>query len=407
MGKFINTEYRDTVQTISDLGKSLIKNQYYQYNDKRGIVITNYYNINTKNTSLDPGSLLDQDDLGPDSPHRFNYIEGLIMYGFPRIELDMDNGEFGLESSPIRGECYILPNVITPCEGDFFEVPLIYDGPWLWKVMKVGRDTLENGANVFKVEFVLNRTTNEEITDLIVDRFVYMDIQDGTNTKAVVENTKYQFAKKLDDICSTLKSYYSDLFFSRYVQTFVYEYVYDAKIYDPYLIEFMIRNGIMENHTDDYISVSHQMKLPRTFSIEYDHSIFRAIELSSKEKLNEFHNNWRMEKISQMASIFATRFEDYYRTIYVANDESTPVGYTLNTVLPADLMDYILMEDGILLDERKKYYNIIFKHFNHKDLTEEDIESIKQIEYGLGSDIFYLIPILIYCLENYIKKLLN
>ena len=409
MGKFLNTDYRDTIETIADFGKDILKNnQYYQYNDKRGIVVSNYYNQNLKNTSLDPGSLLDQDDIGPDSPHRFNYIDGLILYGFPKVELDMDNGDFGLEASPIRGECHILPNVITPYEGDFFEVPYIYDGPWLFKVTKVGRDTLENGANVFKLEFVLDRVSNEEIKDLIVDRFVYVDIQDGTNSKAIVENIKFQFAKKLDDLCSYLKEYYSDLFFNRYVQTFVCEFALDTKFYDPFLIEFMIRNEVLQNHNDDYISVDHKIILPRTFAIDYNRSLYRAFEQQSISLLENSMKSWRPELIQELASIFSTRYEDYVKTVYIAGNAQLPLGIHTVSVLTNDLLDHIFENRLYEKDEPKNYLNVIVRYFNNSDIVESDIEDFENIDYETDSiEVFYILPLLIFTLETYIKKLLN
>lgn len=405
MGKFINTEYRDTVQSISDFGKSLLKNQYYRFNDKQGVVITNYWNINKDATSLDPGSLLEQDDLGDDSPIRFNYIEGLIGYGFPRIELDMDNGDFGLESSPIHGEFYVLPNTIVPCEGDFFEVPFIYDGPWLFKVMKVGRDTLENGSNVFKLEFVLDRTTNEEIKKNTVEHFVHLNIQDGTNTKAIVENTKYQMAKKLDDACSTLKGYYSDLFFNRYVQTFVVEHVYETKLYDPFLIEFMIRNNIMQNGNSSYISVSHQAAVPRTFAIDYDDSVYGALEEKSIKKISYARNFWTTREISEMSSIFHSRFERYVRAEYVRHGSECVC--IEGSVLDQDLIYCIEQKYFFENDDKNKYLNIIIKYFYDEKIVDEDLNCLDLIDYEQGLKIFYLIPILIFCMESYIKKLLR
>lgn len=409
MGKFINTDYKETVQSVSEFGKSLLNNQYYRFNDKKGIVIATYYNINKDATSLDPGSLLAYDELGKDSPIRLNRIEDFVLYNFPKIELDMDNGDFGLESQPIRGECVILPNTITPCEGDFFEVPIIYGGPYLWKVTKVGRDTLENGQNAFKIEFILDRVTNEDLKYNIADEFICVDVHDGTNHKAVVESKRYQKALRLEQTSTTLKDYFIDLFFNRYVQTFTVQPSINYRIYDPFLIEFLIRNEILIGAEDDYVSVEHQMNVPVTFSIDYNKSIFRAIENGSKDDLYCSKNKWHPDIIDQLSSIFDTRFEEYYSTHYMDNTDpyllksGTIIGY----VLSDNLLDHIDTNTLYDLEETDSYQNILIQYFNDVNPMEICYDVLDRIDYGEGIKIFYLIPILIFCIEKSIKKLLN
>lgn len=408
MGKFVNTQYKDTVKSLDGMAKDLLHNQYYRYNDRKAMTPSIYYNINKEATSLDSGAKIAYDELGDNSPIWFNRIEDLFLYGFPRIELDMENGDFGLESQPIQGECIILPNTITPCEGDFFEVPFIYDGPYLFKVVKVGRDTLENGANAFKVEFILDRTTNKDIKERISDQFIAIDTLDGTNNRTVIENKKYQLAKKIDDMCSNLKGYFTDLFFNRYVQTFIVEYNGEY-IYDPYLIEFLIRNEILSNGNDRYVSVSHQLAMPRTFAIDYDNCIFRAIETCSKEKMLVARNRWYTEAINNLASIFSTRYQTYYQTKYVDNSMSTPsiIAFSFGEVLSTSLIESIENDELSLPDDTGRYKDIIIKYFASKDITEEDLDLIQSIEFSVGTEIYYTIPILIFCLESYIKKLLG
>ena len=85
------------------------------------------------------------------------------IYQFNKAEFTYDNDEFGLGASTYEGESYILPNTVVPCDGDFFEVDHIEDSTWLFKVTDCERDTLENGSNVWKIKWVLDRTSHIDI----------------------------------------------------------------------------------------------------------------------------------------------------------------------------------------------------------------------------------------------------
>ena len=67
MGKFINTQYYDTVDTIVQLNNDLVQNPFYLFNDKKCTKVK-YYNINFEKTTLDPASKLSYTDLGEESP---------------------------------------------------------------------------------------------------------------------------------------------------------------------------------------------------------------------------------------------------------------------------------------------------------------------------------------------------
>lgn len=236
MGKFIDTKYKDTVESLTGFQDTLINNSLYQFNDKSPTPVR-YHNTNIDKSTLDPGSKLQQMEIGDDCPSRFNVIEGLMIYGLPKMELNLENGEFGLEAEPIVGEGYIMPNTIQPYPGDFFEIPYMYNGPWLFMVNEVQRDTLDTGSNVFKISFKLERH-DDEIKKNIVDEYIALDVQQGTNIKTVVKKTNYIKAKELDDLSSKLKTYFTDLFFVDSVQTFIYKYLNESNMYDPFLIEF-------------------------------------------------------------------------------------------------------------------------------------------------------------------------
>lgn len=407
MGQIITTKYFDTNDTIVNSTSTFIQNTFYSYNDKKG-VSTTYYNINDDESTLDPGSKLAYTDIGSNSPIRFNLIKGMYLYQFPRIELNFDNGEYGLESENITGESFIIPNTIVPRDGDFFEVSHIKDSTWLFKVTDVQRDTLENGSNVYKISWVLDRTTNKEILQNVVKVFRYIDTIEGTNLKAVVEEEKYVVAEHIDQLSQSFVRYFKDLFYNKMVQTFIYKWYNEYNMYDPFAIEFIIRNKLL-NTQDEFIYVDHKMVKPRTFAIDYDKTLYRAFEERDKKKLCSSKKMSQADYIDDITSVFSTRFEMYwslnYNVIMAENGPYNPKG--IIPILDEEFEERILNNDKYPEKCDYSYRNIIIKYFNNENIYLRDIENIEKIDLNSVKDIFYDCLFLIFCLDFYTKYLLS
>lgn len=407
-GKFINTEYINTMDALVQMNEDLIKNPFYLFTDKKGTKVT-YFNINMEKTTLDPGSKLAYTDIGDNSPIRFNVIYDLFLYQFIKAEINFDNTDFGLESGPIEGESYILPNTITPCDGDYFMVDHVKDSTWLFKVKDVDRDTLENGSNVFKISWILDRTTNRDILKNVVEEYQYVDVQEGTNVKAIVKLSKYDIAKQLDEMGTTLRSYFKDLFYSDKIQSFTYKWYNEYNMYDPFALEFVIRNKLLYGSGKDYIYIKQQAPLPNTFAIDYNSTIFRAFELCDKEALKTCQYQSQADYIDSPLTIFNTRYEDYYALNYHVyyNEQNTPT--TPRGIIPIvteDLLDHI-QNNAKYTECKFMYYNIFVKYFNKEDIYKDDIECIQAIDFESVESIFYMTLFLIYCVDYYTKKLLS
>lgn len=408
MGKFINTEYFDVHEGIINMNKDLVQNPFYLFNDKKGTKVT-YYNINMEQTTLDPGSKLAYQEIGPDSPIRFNRIHDLFLYQFNRVELNFDNNDFGLESSSVEGESYILPNTIIPCAGDFFEVDHVKDSTWLFKVRDVDRDTLDNGANVYKIGWQLDRTTNTDILKNVVDEYKYVDVQQGTNIKPIVKLEIYDIALELDHMATTLRQYFKDLFYSDKIQTFTYKWYTEYNMYDPFAIEFIIRNSLLSDSANKYTFVKHQCPVPNTFAIDYNKTFFRAFEQKDVRTLVDSDYQSTADYIDSPICIFHTRYEDYFALNYKVyynedNQPMTPRG--IIPILDEDLVAHI-QNNEMYTECKDRYNNIFIKYFNNGMVSLEDIKCIESIDFEPVKDIFYKTLLLIFCLDYYTKYLLS
>ena len=289
-GKFINTDQKITFDTLADNMKDLLNNPYYQFSDKKG-TICQYYNINTTKTTLDEATRGNYSELGPDSPIRYNKVKNAIIYGFGKLDINLEVTDFGLEGNDITGESYILPDTIIPYPGDFFTVDQL-DKPYLFKVTNAQPNMLYSEQVMYKISWVLSYPDLHDINNQVVGEYVYNNSAFGTNNKVVIESSIYDLVSQIQDTLIKLKDYFYMLFYDQKVQTFIYLHNKVIHTYDPYLIEFISRNNILSGATD-YIYVTQQMFLPSTFGIDYDKTIFSCIEdkdISTKAKIRTVGN---------------------------------------------------------------------------------------------------------------------
>lgn len=406
MGKILETTYHDTVENITSFYSDLVNNSFYTLNDKKPTIVT-YYNINKDFSSLDPGSKLSYDNIGDDTSLRFNKIEDFIIYGFNRIELQTENDEFGLEAEKITGDCIVLPNTIIPTEGDYFEVDHIKDSTWLFVITDVQMDTLANGSNAYKLTYKLEYVDHDRIQENVVENFTMIEKREGTNIVKVVRNEDYEIAKYMDKVAVMLKDYYNELFYNDKVQTFTYMDLTEWRMYDPYMIEFLIRNKILHNGSDSYVFVTHQLIVPKTFSIDYDKTFFRAFE---KKNINDLLKSKRTvipEEISSFGTTFSSRFETYFTSRYVESTEGSTI-----TCFPIELIynisdNKILEIEDVLDDSNPLWQNLFVKYFNGTTFSTDDIEAIEDYKYESSLEAFYMVPLFILCLEDAIENALK
>ena len=404
-GKFVNTKYQDTIEQLVDGVKDKLNSPFYQYNNEKPTVVT-YYSINKKKSCVDEGTGLIYSDLSEKSSLRYNKIDKMILYGLDKIEVQLENGEWGVESSTIEGTAIVLPNTIIPSPDDFFTINYLKDN-LLFKVTDVTNDTVDNNNNFYRISYKLDKLTDEGIQDQIVDEFRLMIENQGSEFTSIIRKNDYDLVNTLDDINIKLIEYYNELFYNSRVQT--YTLIHEGqRFYDPYLIEFIIRNRILYNE-NKYMYITQQIALPATFSIEYNKTFLRYFENPYKKPLNKYYINSQARCIDQHLSILSTRVETYYEIAY--NDKELSLATSIFSVinnLDVDLYEHIL-DNKLYEEDEKKYRNIIIRYCNDEEytLSKNDILCIDDIEYNTDIVLFYELPILIFIIDKCIKKLMS
>lgn len=401
MGSFSNTKrYEDTVVSLSDGLKNRLKNPYYAFTDKKPIIVE-YYNRNIHQSTLDESTKLQEDIIGSKSPARYNLIHNASVFGNGiRLEQSLEIGEVGLESSPLEIELYVLPDTFVPYQEDFLIIP--HSGKThLYKVTSVTPDTLENGANFYKINIKYwTKTGIADIDKQVVEEYEMVVNYVGTAYKSVIKSSEYNLIEKLDDVLYKLFTYYNSLFFKEKVQCHVCMKDIMSFFYDPYLYEFIIRNDVFTNK-GSYVYIGQPIKLPATFGFKYDRTFFRAVEEGDIKYFKE--HSTCAKRITQPFTLFTTRKEEYY---YI--DYDSPGFYDEQmSVIDPDLVGAIKNNELFKPDSNKEFYNIIVKYFNGSKITLNDIDTIEKLNYLDSDYLYYAIPEVMFIIEKNIKNILK
>ena len=398
MGKFINKEYANTIDSLSSGMIEKVKNANYVFNNKSP-VICDWYNIDKDATTVGEESGLYYSNIGKTSPFKRNLIKDAIFYAQGiQINMDLEYDEEGLTIAPHTISGIVLPNTWIPYQDDYFF--LKQSGKdYLYRVNSVGYDTIDNGNNVYSFEASIDQTGETDIDLSINDTYRMIINNVGTGYNAIVKEMVYDCIDTIDSILSLLKDNYIALFYNDAVQTFTYQGPY-GKLYDPYMIEFMIRNDIIKG-SREYIYVHHEVPVPRTFSIEYNNTIYRGLETIDKKY-------WSVspaiaKAIDNPYSLFSSVVDTYFQISY----SNTIIGHGAFSPIPGELLAKIKSGEEYDKEDKNTYMNIIIRYMNNKSIDSDILPLLEGIQFTPSVDLFYCIPMIIYSLEESVKKLLS
>lgn len=411
----LNISHSEVTQNLTDFQLDLLKNPYALYNDKKALLVT-YFNLNTTMSTLDEALKIPYSNLGNKSPLRFNKILDFYIYGIDRISTSLSNNEFGIEADDIGGDGIILPNTIQPYPGDYFIINMIKK-KFLFQIKSVTSDTFENGNNFWRIEYKLEQLYDDKLEKLVVSEYKFNTGTVGTNFNSVIKKTNWDVAKMLDDLSVALKQFYVSLFYNKKVQTYTFinrfvntENSQSAyRFYDPFLIEFIIKNKVLSNIGKTYSYIDHKTKLRSDFPIKYNRSIWRVLETKNIDELTTCRSRSTATIIDDISTIFATRYENYYELIYdktntIADQYDPPI-----FILDQQVIGFITNKQ--LFDQADKdyaKYNIMVKYFNNMEIGVEDIIPFEDIvETDNTKENYFYLPMLIFILDNYIKKYIS
>lgn len=408
----LNVSHSTMTQSVIDLQEDLLKNPFYLFNDKKALPV-DYYNINNNQSTLDKGLKTNYDNDGKDTPFRYNLIHDFYLYGIDRVATSLESGDFGISGSEISGDAYILPDTITPYPGDHFVINMVKQR-YQFIVSSVSTDTFDNGGNYYKIEYTLLHNDDSRLTGNVTEEFRFVSGNIGTEYTPVLQSQKYDVCKNLDDVCVNLKQLFKGLYFNNKVQTYTFVHLYHIcqtgmdsdYFYDPYMIEFCIRNKVLYNSGEKYDYIDHKTTLKPDFNIKYNKSIWKVIENREKDLLPECKHSSAALYIDDPGTIFSTRYENYFELTYAARDTALETYASALNILDPQIIGHILENQLFPSDSKYAKYNLLIKYFNFDDhIGTEDILPLERIiETENTMENYFLIPMIIYIIEFNIKN---
>lgn len=409
--------------------KVLINNNIFKYEDKLNSAYSRfldktptyvtYYNINTVESTVDLGFSNVEKILGDNSPIRYSEVKGLPVYGMETVQLNVEEGEEGLNSSYDGGELIILPDTIKPYPDDFFI--LEHKGhEFLFRVTGVEYDTIKSN-NFYKITFSIKYVTHEEsikILKQVTDKFTCIVDNIGTEDKCIIEDDIFNLLIRMKDIYNEVVNRYNLFFYKPKYNSFVFtDHDTGINVYDRYLTNFIQKHGLLydnETHKSLYLNIEDD---DCSFTFEYDTSIFRAFELRKKNRIPI--NKFKLGPINNMYSVFnyyrnksitSVRFKNGFKDYLppslvkaIATGEITSItdmgGVVITNI--TDNTNHSL--DDYTFDEADA---IIVKYMN--DLIDSiyniDFDKLEEFTYFYPSWFnFVKIPLLLYAMKGYYK----
>lgn len=412
----LNMQHSEMTQSVIDLQADLLKNPFYLFNDKKATPV-DYYNLDINRSTLDQGLKISYDDYGKDSSLRFNLIRNFYIYGIDRIAINLEHGDFGISSSEITGDAIILPNTIHPYPGDSFIINMIKK-KYLFFVTDISNDTFDNGGNYWKLEYRLyTLDAPSKLDKLVVDEFTFVSGNVGTQFNPIIRKTSWDVCRNLDNVAVTLKKLFKGLYFNEKVQTYTFVYLYRVAqacmnsdyFYDPYMIEFCIKNKILSNSGEKYDYIDHKTSLRPEFGIKYSKSIWNVIENRNKSELSACRHSSSAQYIDDPGTIFGTRYENYFELTYNTSNAVAEMFSPSIDILDPQIIGHIIEDQLFASDTKYAKYNLLIKYFNnHDNINEGDVIPIERImETENNTENYFLIPMLIFVVEFYIKKYMS
>lgn len=258
MAKIINVEKSSYLQENMETFTSNKVNQYSKFLNMNPIFCT-YMQINEKMSRYDVGTGGIDSAIGPNSPIRFNQINGLPVFNIPELKpeiiFDEKNGyDVELDITDVA----VPPNTIIPKTGDYIIITIPNSVQVVFRINAFGYNTIQsNDFYLFSGDLTYAGKENQ------LDRFrpqiveVYETIFDniGTQDKCFIRSTDVDKIKNIGLLINELLDLYKTNFFDSLTGSFVSKQntenidpnMTDSWYYDKYVNRFIMESEIYFN----------------------------------------------------------------------------------------------------------------------------------------------------------------
>lgn len=397
----------DIVGNSSQLLDTILSSNFNQFIQGLGQpVLVRYWNLNDTLSTANGGTDTVDENIGPESPNRFNKIDNFPIYGMLRDLIPEITQDDNLLDMDLNTECIILPDTIKPSTCDYFEYTWMSrqeKRSVIFKVNNVQLSTIRSNG-YYKIECNMIDIDNHNGYSSRIDKQVVKQFDVnfdtlGTNDKCIIESKHLKYLKILDSIIDDIISQYLNLFYSDRYNAIIFTGIFqgDFLAYDPWLTKFIIQNNILSDNGKKSIMLVNYDEEP-DFRHKYNMTFFHAIEIRSMKYLQE------LRYVPETFSRVNTNPFNYYGEELAFKMDiypEEPTKYTLNKYMNLKIKNNILKnEKGLTLDE---FESLIVDYFNNENLSnslnEDLIKILEEFSIDYTEYWFQFTPILIFILR--------
>lgn len=411
MGRLMNpNEFIDTnIEKYNERATS----QYATLLDTTPVFGT-FYHQNRVFTTNDKGLENVEDDLGRDSPIKYDKIEKFPFYGADQFSLQMERGDMGLDTNT-DFDLSILPDTVRPYPNDYFYLDSLGDR-YLFKITDVQEDMIK-AKPYYRISCRLSKIqeddSSKEIEEQVLDNYTTIFNNIGTDNQCVVKSSTFRIIDMVNKINDKLIQFFIRNFYDQLYNVVTLRiHSLDVNIYSRYINKFIIDNNVLDysdKKGDFYSCVKLVEYLPTNpdFDIAYSKTLYYAVSNQSpREFFCRFFNY--MDVHYMHAPWFRGNID--YKDMILLGD----VDEELEANEENGIMEFITKEFygrikmNLPFDNEDDYFmeNLIIRYINgSRDLPTEDL--LNKINKNLWrNDMrgYVFIPLIIFILRDLLRN---
>lgn len=392
--------------------------QYIRFLDKSVDFVT-YYSINSVESTyaLENGSV--DSYIGDDSPIKYSRIQNLPVYGISQIldlnDFEDDNG--GLSNDSYQGELILLPEILTPKEGDAF-ILNVYDENRIFIVDEVKQPILKSKPHYLISYHIGIPEYLDKINKQVTEDFIAIFDNIGTQDKVIISSNDYDLKENYISIYKELSDYYKDTFFKKKLS--IFEILLSEKTrnsnmnihyIDKFLQKFMNdeRIIVMDELLREPLVLDYNAVFDSNDYIPYKKSLYWAIKNKDISNMEDNKNYIYIDRINSPFTLLHGVNNNWYFTseYYVDEDTKNSICLDENTIyLNFDeiLSRYLNKDTSISKSEPySRVLSIITNHLHNNQIMPgyfcgiiDAMDELQQYEF---------IPIILYIIRDQINSL--
>ena len=227
MGTAYNVESSQFVESALRIQTEHKTGQYTKYLDSAQY-FCDYYPINTVFSRTDIGTKATYDEIGPDSPIRYNHIKNYPLYINNKLVPNI-NYEDGLLDTDIEiSDITFLPNTLIPKPGDFIKLKFPNSPALLFIVTEFKNVTIQSN-NFYQASAILRfiGDDNIKIDAQVIENYTCIFENIGTQDNCIIRDDVLLKASSIKKSFDDLSGFYHDMYYDKEIGTYAYNDEFD------------------------------------------------------------------------------------------------------------------------------------------------------------------------------------